>query len=54
MFRFLAEAFVVGLFLNILHADEVQVVPNPLQEVIEVPPVVGGDRHAVRDLVNDV
>lgn len=37
-----------------LHAHEVQVVPDLLQKVIEIPAVVRRDGHAVRDLVDDV
>ena len=37
-----------------LHAHELQVVPHPLQQVVEVPAMVSGDGNAVRDLVDDV
>ncbi len=36
------------------HSDEREVVPHLLEEVVEVPFVVGGDGHAMRHLLDDV
>lgn len=42
------------MYKRVLHAHEPQVVPDPLQQVVEVPAVVGRDGDAVRHLVDDV
>lgn len=39
---------------GVLHAHEPQVVPDLLQQVVEVPAVVSRDGDAVRHLVDDV
>lgn len=52
-FSFLQFAF-SRQSLRVLHAHEPQVVPDLLQQVVEVPAVVSRDGHTVRHLVDDV
>lgn len=46
--------FAQNLQIKFLHAHKLQVVPHLLQQVIEVPAVVGWDGHAVGHFVDDV
>lgn len=37
-----------------LHPNELQVVPHFLQQIVEVPFMMGRDRYAMRNLINNI
>jgi hypothetical protein len=43
-----------GTAVRSIHADKLQIIPGPGEQSIEVPLLVGGDRHPVRQAVKQI